>query len=654
MRTKFFGTIRAKLMWAMGFIVALIVSCLLIINYQARKQDIIQGAQGRLGQHYHQLLDLIDYSSLRAYALAEFVASMPDVQRVFASRDRQKLKDLMLPIYEKLHYKVNIDKFQFHVPPATSFLRLHKPEKFGDDLSSIRPTVVETNREKKPIKGLDLGRFGLAIRGVTPVFYGQQHIGSVEFGIAVNDALLKHLKQTYDFDAAIVISKDGQFRVQARTEGLKLDKSIDAGIRKAMADEKVNFVRLEDGGRHYLALCGPLKDYAGKTEGAIVIPLDYTASISAVRKMTFAYILAGLLIIVLSAAYCSWFINKFIVRRIKHIKEVLEYSANGDLTHQVEIRADDEMGQLGEAINDFIGDVKSILRGMQKNADAMNSASESLNDISQEMVSRANTVSESADLVDGSIKTMSDNLNSAAAAVEETSANIELIANAAGELSKTLKQVVKVTEEANSISNLAVEQSESTSEIINQLGVAASEIGKVTETIEEISEQTNLLALNATIEAARAGEAGKGFAVVANEIKELAGETARSTGEIKAKIDSICVSTDNAVREIQKITEIIKQVNDKISVTAGAIEQQAGTTEEISDNVIQASEGIREVAENVSRNSNAAMEISRDMSELNKITVSMEKESHKVTGNSEQLVQMAQKNYAIVEQYRIK
>ena len=108
---------------------------------------------------------------------------------------------------------------------------------------------------------------------------------------------------------------------------------------------------------------------------------------------------------------------------------------------------------------------------------------------------------------------------------------------------------------------------------MTELDQAAREVDVVTQTITEISEQTKLLALNATIEAARAGEAGKGFAVVAGEIKELARGTAEATEEVKRKIDGIQETAQGALQRIDRITGIINEVNEIVSVIAAAIEQ---------------------------------------------------------------------------------
>ena len=95
---------------------------------------------------------------------------------------------------------------------------------------------------------------------------------------------------------------------------------------------------------------------------------------------------------------------------------------------------------------------------------------------------------------------------------------------------------------------------------IGELDGSSSRVGEIVKVINGIAEQTNLLALNATIEAARAGTAGKGFAVVAEEVKTLAQETAKSTGDIDKRIGNIRSGSQGAIDAIRRINSIMTEI----------------------------------------------------------------------------------------------
>src|SRR5436190_2115279 len=165
---------------------------------------------------------------------------------------------------------------------------------------------------------------------------------------------------------------------------------------------------------------------------------------------------------------------------------------------------------------------------------------ETVSSASTELEASAGTLSSTAERA-REITTM------VAAASEEASANVQSVASATEEMTTSIHEIGRQVQESAGIAGEAVSQAQKTNGRIGELAKAAMHIGDVIELINTIAEQTNLLALNATIEAARAGEAGRGFAVVASEVKALAAQTAKATGEISQYIVGIQDSTRESV-----------------------------------------------------------------------------------------------------------
>jgi methyl-accepting chemotaxis protein len=184
------------------------------------------------------------------------------------------------------------------------------------------------------------------------------------------------------------------------------------------------------------------------------------------------------------------------------------------------------------------------------------------------------------------------------------------------EMTASIKEITRTTNEASSMAGETLRKAQHTNKIIDKLGVSSSDIGNVIKVISSIAQQTNLLALNATIEAARAGDAGKGFAVVANEVKELAKQTAKATGEITKKIEAIQADTNSAVSAIGEISLSIEKVNGHAGNIAAAVEEQAATTNEISRIIIESSSAIGGVSNLVRDVSNISSANSSDASQL--------------------------------------
>jgi len=329
-----------------------------------------------------------------------------------------------------------------------------------------------------------------------------------------------------------------------------------------------------------------------KAVGMMQKQAEHSVSFLLTLQMVFICIGAGFSIL-------AFVIIRSITTRLRQADTFTETFGQGNLTVVSGISGADELGKIGASLDAMATNLRQMIGRMNTNARDLDSTSGQLLDIAGDVSASSEDVSGRSNSVAAAAEEMSANMSSVAAAVEETSTNVSIMAGAVNEMTGTITKITHDTENARSITENAVNQSQRASERVNELGTAATQIGKVTETITEISEQTNLLALNATIEAARAGEAGKGFAVVANEIKELAKQTAEATMDIRENIESIQSSTSVTVTEISGIAEIVTEVNEIVGGIAAALEEQAATTQEISENVSQASQGIQEVTENV-------------------------------------------------------
>ena len=143
---------------------------------------------------------------------------------------------------------------------------------------------------------------------------------------------------------------------------------------------------------------------------------------------------------------------------------------------------------------------------------------------------------------------------------------------------------------------------------MTELTAAGDRIGDVVKLITSIAEQTNLLALNATIEAARAGDAGRGFAVVAQEVKTLAGQTAKATDEIASHIVNMQHATEESVNAIKAIGQTIERISGISTSISSAVEQQGTATQSIAQGVEAAAGGTLDVADNIEKVAKGAIE----------------------------------------------
>jgi len=334
------------------------------------------------------------------------------------------------------------------------------------------------------------------------------------------------------------------------------------------------------------------------------------------RGYTMLGIAAGL---TLFGTLFSIWIMLGISRPMNRTVAILNDLSEGDLSNRLDVSGSKEIAQMGDCLNSALDMINGTMQSLGENAQALAGASEELAAVSQEMSANAEETSNQVRVVGDSAEHVSQNTQSVAAGVEEMNASI--------------REIAKSAHEAAQVASMAVRMADSTNTMMATLGVSSAEVGEVLKVISSIAQQTNLLALNATIEAARAGEAGKGFAVVANSVKDLAKETAKATEVIAQKIDAIQRDTRGAAKSISEIGAIILRIDDFQATIASAVEQQTATTSEMSRNLSATVVGTSEIAGNMkhvgdasrctadgaTQTQQAAFELSRMASELQRL-----------------------------------
>lgn len=296
----------------------------------------------------------------------------------------------------------------------------------------------------------------------------------------------------------------------------------------------------------------------------------------------------GLLLLASRSVGRSIFVRlRDVVERIRDVAE-----GEGDLTKRLDVSSLDEVGEVAQSFNAFAEKLHDTMSQVRADTARVSSASESLLGTSQEISTNSENTSAHA--------------NRVSAAAEAVSTRIGVVAAGAQEMQSSIREISKSTSDAARVARNAVATADRATATIGRLGEASTEIGAVVKLIASVAAQTSLLALNASIEAARAGEAGRGFAVVANEVKELASETARATGEITGKVAAIQQEIKLAVSAIGEISGIVTHIQDISNTIASAVEQQTATTNEIGRNVAEAAQGTSDIAANISSVAHAA------------------------------------------------
>jgi methyl-accepting chemotaxis protein len=546
MRNTFFLnniTIRAKILTLLFLAIALLMGFglfVLALNYKHTLRQEQQILNEQIRHSYdNQLQQQLHMLKLALHTLSD----NQSVIQLFAARKRDSLARDLADYYRILHDSYGVSQFQFHLPPATSFLRLHQPEQFGDDLSTFRHTVLTANHEQTAVMGLEVGRGGAGTRVVLPLFENGQALGSVELGGSI-EYILQSIQQVFGVDYAVGIKQtvfNKARRFTAEQNDIHLRDTVfyhtSSAVARALTPAyHAQTHHYQHDQQSYLSLSVPIIDYSGENVGEILFFKNVQALKNALIKTMLGVAGAAFILILLSFPLLLSIINRNISKPLQQAVNVAEAVAIGHLNIVIPAHGKDESGRLLHAMHimleqqlkpvfeessqvlarfaagdfsariegRFEGDFAAIKNNLNAMADKLAQAFTHTRETLQRLA--AGDLSARMDNhSSGDFKVLQDSINQSASKFSETIGQVLLSTT---QLSNAARQVAAT---AQNLAQNSAEQAAS----LEQTAVALSEVGSMVQHNADNAEQTRTIAE----EAANLTE--RGGAVVNNTVQAM-------------------------------------------------------------------------------------------------------------------------------------
>jgi len=482
-------------------------------------------------------------------------------------------------------------KIHLHDKEIKSFVRLWKLNKYGDDLTSFRKTIVSVKQNKLPVTAIEVGRAGLLLRGIAPVSSENEYLGSIEY-IQDLDSIVKGAKKE---SIDIIILIDNQYLNIAS----KLQNAERLGDQFALASDpqkidselltqlkKVDILNT-DTTKDYFFSTVAIRDFSGNVVGHAIVARQLTLIETVVEQAEHALkvqitimVIATLLIL----AVLFFMLYQFLFKPLDLIADEITQSINDrDLSKQLTYTQENEIGKISSAYNQLSGLLNGFLNQNHESAIG---------------------ISEAANVMASATTKTNNGIKNQEIETEEVTENLFIMLNQVQDIAQKSQHASDYAETASgkaisgkdisektifSIKSLA-DEIQGAAELMHQLQVESAEIESFTTVIQNIAEQTNLLALNAAIEAARAGGSGRGFAVVADEVRNLANKTQESTQEIGTIISRL-------KKTINDSADVMEVSNEKAVNSVSSIDETEILLEELTSSISQ----IRDINEGIAQ-----------------------------------------------------
>ncbi len=321
------------------------------------QQEIIKEEEKKELFRFHQLfLASVRQKGEQALSMATIIAENPMIKKLLGERSREMLLNYTQPLFEELKKDFGISQLHFHVLPGKSYLRVHKPDQPGE-MIAYRTSIMDALKSGKGVKGLEWGLTGLGIRGVIPVFWKGELVGSLEIGYPFGRSLLKNLKEHWGPGFAVYEKKSPDtYALLASTNGPGKTFSLTESPVPGSIEQTRIFIAPPNFPNVAL-LVGPLRDYRGDVVALVEIEVNRSAITDRLSRTRTLMIVVGLVGICVSF-FLVWIVAVLFIRPIKEIVAGAQEIAQGKRETRLKPRPNDEIGVLGRSLNTMLNSLK--------------------------------------------------------------------------------------------------------------------------------------------------------------------------------------------------------------------------------------------------------------------------------------------------------
>ncbi|MBF0621281.1 MAG: HAMP domain-containing protein [Magnetococcales bacterium] len=677
-----FSSLKAKTFTAL-LVITLVLGIVLTIASMMEARNTVLDHTRQFINSFEQIVQTEVAAKSHDLAMSvELLLNDKEVVTAFAQSNREKLSQHTLPIFKsRLKPDFNIRQFQFHLPPATSFFRVHKPQKFDDDLSAFRKTVVTTNRDKKPVIGIEVGRAGPGLRVVYPVSKDNKHIGSVEFGGSLK-AILDTAQSITDTQFAIGIYQE-VFKAARRFQNKESDLVDGELVFYTFSDEHLSTMMRHglptdgslidlDNGQYLVGTAFFLTDYSGQKIGEVRVFKDISDTIHDLQTSLWLRIGINLILSIVISVIIFLLFNKMVLRPIKKAVEFSQKLAQGDLTAQIDTDRRDEIGALMYAMNTMAENLKEMIQNIidraarvATNAENLNNVVTGLNNGSEILSDRAQTVADNTEQMQNNIQAIassSQQLNSSIDAVTEASEmmnmNMTTISAAAEEASINLTTVAAATEEVSANVSHVRESAQRSSGNINSVASAVEQMTTSLQAVRAKCETASTETQKADTHAAQAMTVIKQLTKSASEIGQVvdtinniaeqtnmlalnasieaagAGEAGKGFAVVANEVKDLARQTGEATQTISQQVSTIQNNTNEVAETIEEVSRIVGVTREANDDILYS---VDEQNTTMSEIANAMSDASSETGEVSRLAEESNHAVEEVSRNAQEI-----------------